>query len=58
VQFNFMPTSYVFKAGHRIRLTLQFADARATPRVEPAPTVTVLHRAGAASRLELPLIPR
>jgi predicted acyl esterase len=58
LQFNFMPTSYVFKAGHRIRLTLQFADARATPKAEPAPTVTVLHRADAASRLELPLIPR
>jgi len=58
LQFGFMPTSYVFKAGHRIRLTLQFADARSTPKLEPAPTVTVLHGRGAESKLELPLIPR
>ncbi len=57
-EFEFLPTSYVFKAGHRIRLTLQFADPRSTPKLDPAPTVTVLHRPGAASRIELPIIPR
>jgi predicted acyl esterase len=57
-QFEFLPTSYVFKAGHRIRLTLQFADARSTPKVEPAPVITVLHRRGAMSLLELPLVAR
>jgi uncharacterized protein len=56
--FDFMPTSYLFKAGHSIRVTLQFADARATAPVDPAPEITVLHHAGAASRLELPIIPR
>jgi uncharacterized protein len=55
-EFEFLPTSYVFKAGHRIRLTLQFADARSTAKVEPAPRITLLHRRGAASRIELPLI--
>jgi predicted acyl esterase len=55
-QFEFLPTSYIFKAGHRIRLTLQFADPRGTPKVDPAPVVTVLHRPDAASMIELPII--
>ena len=56
-QFEFLATSYIFKAGHRIRLTLQFADARSTPKADPAPEITVLHRADAASLIELPLMP-
>jgi predicted acyl esterase len=56
-QFEFLPTSYIFKAGHRIRLTLQFADARGTPKIDPAPEVTILHRRSAASSIELPVIP-
>ncbi|HEY6125034.1 MAG TPA: CocE/NonD family hydrolase [Steroidobacteraceae bacterium] len=56
--FDLMPMSYLFKAGHRIRVTMQFADARATAKVDPAPVVTVLHRKGAASSIELPVIPR
>jgi predicted acyl esterase len=56
--FDLMPLSYLFAPGHRIRLTLQFADPRATPRLDPAPRVTVLHRPGAASRIDLPVIPR
>jgi predicted acyl esterase len=55
-QFEFLPTSYIFKAGHRIRLTLQFADPRSTPKADPAPEVTVLHRADGASLLELPIV--
>jgi hypothetical protein len=53
-----MPTSYLFKAGHRIRVTLQFADARATAKVDPAPEIRVFHRQGAASSIDLPVIPR
>ena len=56
--FDLMPLSYVFKAGHRIRVTLQFSDARASAKLEPAPQVTVLHRPGAESRVVLPVIPR
>lgn len=56
-EFEFLPTSYIFKAGHRIRLTLQFADARATAKTEPAPRVTVLHGPDTPSRIELPVIP-
>ena len=56
--FDLMPMSYVFKAGHRFRVTLQFSDARATAQAEPAPQVTVFHRPGAESRVILPVIPR
>jgi predicted acyl esterase len=55
-EFEFLPTSYLFEAGHRIRLTLQFADPRATPKLKPAPVVTVLHHADAASMIELPVV--
>jgi predicted acyl esterase len=58
LEFDFMPMSYVFKAGHRIRVTLQFSDARATAKVDPAPDVTVFARPGAQSRIVLPVIPR
>ncbi len=56
--FDLMPTSYVFKAGHRIRVTLQFADARATAKVDPAPEITVKHGPDHPSRIILPVIPR
>jgi predicted acyl esterase len=56
--FDFMPTSYLFKAGHRVRVTLQFADARATAKVDPPPQVTVLHGKEFPSRMVLPVIPR
>jgi len=56
-QFEFLPTSYIFKAGHRIRLTLQFADARSTPKIDPAPEITVLQGPDNASFIELPVIP-
>jgi predicted acyl esterase len=55
-QFEFLATSYLFKAGHRIRLTLQFADPRSTARLSPTPVVTVLHRSGSPSMLELPIV--
>jgi hypothetical protein len=58
LSFDLMPMSYLFKAGHRVRVTLQFADPRATPKLDPAPQVTVLHRTGNASRIDLPVIPR
>jgi predicted acyl esterase len=56
-EFELLPTSYLFKAGHRIRLTLQFADARATPKLAPAPQVSILHGRGTPSSIELPVIP-
>ena len=44
LQFDFLPTSYVFKAGHRIRVTVAGADYREKDRtpVSPAAEVTIL----------------
>ena len=56
--FDLMPTSYLFKAGHRVRVTLQFSDARATAKLDPAPEVTVLTGKDFPSRIILPVIPR
>jgi putative CocE/NonD family hydrolase len=58
VQLEFLPTSYIFKAGHRIRLALQFSDSRSTARLDPAPEVTLIHGPDAPSMIELPIIPR
>jgi predicted acyl esterase len=57
LKLDLYPTSYVFQKGHRIRLTLNFADARATQKLDPAPQVTVYHGGKYASELVLPLIP-
>jgi uncharacterized protein len=56
VMFDLYPISYVFKKGHRIRLTLNFADERGTKKLEPAPQVTVFHSKNRPSTLTLPLI--
>ena len=58
IRIECFATANLFKAGHRIRLTLQFADPRSTPKLEPAPEVSVLHGRDAASLVELPVIPR
>lgn len=56
--FDFMPLSYLFKAGHRIRVTLQFSDARATAKADLAPEVTVFSGPDTPSRVILPVIPQ
>jgi hypothetical protein len=53
-----MPLSYLFKAGHRIRVTLQFSDARATAKADLAPEVTVFSGPDTPSRVILPVIPQ
>lgn len=53
------PTSNLFDAGHRIRVTITGADktyAR-TPERTPPPRLTVYREAGRASYVELPVIP-
>jgi uncharacterized protein len=55
LRFDLLPISIVFKAGHRIRLSLTFADAP-TPRLRPAPTVTIHRDATHRSTLVLPII--
>jgi predicted acyl esterase len=56
MSFDLFATSYVFKAGHRIRLTLNFADERSTKRETPAPSVKIHFGANTPSALTLPII--
>ena len=55
LEFDILPVSMVFKTGHRIRLVINFAD-RATPKLDPAPNVTVYHDSTHRSYLTLPVI--
>lgn len=55
LRFDLLPISIVFKAGHRIRLVLTFAEAT-TPVLSPAPTVSIYRDAAHASFLTLPII--
>lgn len=57
LEFDFYMISNLFKKGHQIRLTLNFADQRATAKIDPAPTVTVHHGSQFKSALILPVIP-
>jgi putative CocE/NonD family hydrolase len=55
--FDMQPTSNIFDAGHRIRITITCADAdnAETPAVPPGTTVTVYREAGKESRIVLPV---
>jgi predicted acyl esterase len=55
LEFELLPISMVFKAGHRIRLAITFAD-RTTPRLDPAPKVTIHRDSAHRSYVTLPLI--
>ncbi len=57
--FSLTSTSYLVKAGHRIRLTITGADkgSAQTPEVSPAPTINVLRSVDYASYVTLPIIP-
>jgi hypothetical protein len=54
LKFDLLPMSYIFKSGHKVRLTLTFADPQ---RRESPPPVTVLSGGATPSALTLPLIP-
>jgi putative CocE/NonD family hydrolase len=56
--FDMQPTSNIFDAGHRIRLTITCADKdnAETEAVSPAPTVTVYRDGQRRSRLILPVV--
>jgi putative CocE/NonD family hydrolase len=54
LEFDLLPMSYVFKAGHRIRVTVTFADPMR--RTEGVPTVSVLNESRRRSYLVLPVI--
>jgi putative CocE/NonD family hydrolase len=57
--FDLQPTSNVFDAGHRIRVTITGADADNfnVPALDPAPTVSLYRSADHASYIVLPVIP-
>lgn len=57
MEFDFYMISNVFKAGHKIRLTLNFADERATKKLDPAPSVSIHYGGEQQSELILPVIP-
>jgi len=55
---DLLPTSYLFSAGSRIRITIACADADnfTTPRLDPVPEIRLLRDAIHASSVELPII--
>ena len=57
--FDLIPTSYIFPAGHRIRVTITCADKdnALTPELTPAPIVHLYRDADHASYIVLPIIP-
>jgi uncharacterized protein len=57
--FDLIPTSYIFHAGHRIRVTITCADkdTALTPQLDPPPTVHLYWEADHASYIVLPVIP-
>ncbi len=56
MEFDFYVISNLFKKGHKIRLTLNFADERRTAKLDPQPEVTVYHGGDKNSVLILPVI--
>jgi uncharacterized protein len=54
LKFDLLPMSYVFKTGHKVRVTLTFADPQ---RRSSAQSVTVLTGAATPSAITLPLAP-
>jgi hypothetical protein len=57
VEFEMLPMSYIFKAGHRLRLTLFFADPAAPTSPDAKTMVTVLRAPATPSSVTLPIIP-
>jgi putative CocE/NonD family hydrolase len=57
--FDLEPTSNIFEAGNRIRVTIVCADKdnAETRPVTPPPTITVYRSAGRDSRIVLPVVP-
>ncbi|HSQ79484.1 MAG TPA: CocE/NonD family hydrolase [Candidatus Bathyarchaeia archaeon] len=58
--FDLQPTSNIFDAGHRVRITITCSDAdnAETPAIRPAPKITIFREPGRASRVVLPIVGR
>ncbi len=56
--FAFLPASYIFRAGHRIRVSVAGSDYRERDRtpVSPAPVVTIHHTQSRPSSISLPMV--
>ena len=56
--FAFLPASHIFKAGHRIRISIAGSDYRERDRapVSPAPVVTIYSTLSTPSYVSLPVI--
>ncbi len=59
VQFDLLPVSYIFKAGHRMRVSVAGADYRERDRetANPAPILTIYNSKEAPSEVLLPEVP-
>jgi putative CocE/NonD family hydrolase len=57
--FDLHPTSYIFRASHRIRVTITCADCdnALTPELSPPPKVSIYRNTNSASYITLPIIP-
>jgi putative CocE/NonD family hydrolase len=57
--FDLLPTSNIFDVGHRIRIRMTGADVDSylTPKLDPAPVVTIFREAAHASYVDFPVIP-
>jgi len=56
--FDLLPTSYLFRAGNRIRITVTCADADnfETPALNPAPKLRLLRDMNHPSFVHLPVV--
>jgi putative CocE/NonD family hydrolase len=57
VEFEMLPLSYIFNAGHRLRLTVFFADPSAPTAPNAAAKISVFRGAATPSAVTLPVIP-
>jgi uncharacterized protein len=55
LKFDLLPMSYIFKAGHKVRVTLTFVDPQR--RTEGMAPVTILSGPATPSAIVLPVIP-
>jgi predicted acyl esterase len=57
--FDLLPTSYLFRTGHRIRVAVACADRDHFAPIPPEPPTIRVHRdARRASHIVLPVVPR
>ncbi len=57
VEFEMLPVSYIFKGGHRLRLTVFFSDPKGAMQPDATARVTVLHAPDRPSSVTLPIVP-